>query len=172
MAVFRIDWHDFCFSLSEDCFSPNEDLLMNTLSMKKAQQGFTLIELMIVVAIIGILASIAIPAYQTYTAKAKFTEVVLASAGVKLAVDLCAQNSAAVDPLAAGECESDPAVMAQVAQATLAGGKVASVTFAGNLITATGQAPAPAETATLTGTFANGKINWVADGTCLAAGHC
>lgn len=61
-------------------------------SMKKVQQGFTLIELMIVVAIIGILAAIAIPAYQNYLKKSKFTEVIQASAGLKVAVETCAQD--------------------------------------------------------------------------------
>jgi type IV pilus assembly protein PilA len=67
---------------------------MNNLQhMKKsAQQGFTLIELMIVVAIIGILASIALPAYKTYTDRAKFTEVVLAATPAKTAVDICIQT--------------------------------------------------------------------------------
>jgi type IV pilus assembly protein PilA len=60
--------------------------------MRKIQQGFTLIELMIVVAIIGILAAIAIPNYQQYTRKAKFTEVIQATGPMKLAVDLCFQD--------------------------------------------------------------------------------
>ena len=51
--------------------------------MKRVQQGFTLIELMIVVAIIGILAAVALPAYQDYTVRAKLSEVVLAASGLK-----------------------------------------------------------------------------------------
>jgi type IV pilus assembly protein PilA len=54
--------------------------------MKRAQQGFTLIELMIVVAIIGILAAIALPAYQDYTIRAKMSEVVLAASACRTTV--------------------------------------------------------------------------------------
>ena len=53
------------------------------IQMKRVQQGFTLIELMIVVAIIGILAAIALPAYQDYTVRAKVSEMMLAASGMK-----------------------------------------------------------------------------------------
>jgi type IV pilus assembly protein PilA len=59
---------------------------------KSLQKGFTLIELMIVVAIIGILAAVALPAYQDYTAKARYSEVISVADGYKTAVSMCIQN--------------------------------------------------------------------------------
>ena len=72
--------------------------------MKKYQQGFTLIELMIVVAIIGILAAIAIPAYQDYTVRAKVSEAVVAASAAKAAVSEFAvsQNALPTTAAAAG----------------------------------------------------------------------
>lgn len=60
----------------------------------KKQSGFTLIELMIVVAIVAILAAVALPAYQNYTKKAKMTELVSATGAIKTQAEVCVQTGA------------------------------------------------------------------------------
>ncbi len=64
--------------------------------MKRVQQGFTLIELMIVVAIIGILAAVALPAYQDYTVRAKTSELILAASSAKNSISEYAQVNSAM----------------------------------------------------------------------------
>jgi len=70
--------------------------------MKSIQKGFTLIELMIVVAIIGILAAVALPAYQDYTIRAKMSEVVLAASGLKTTITEKIQSDGTVGSAGAG----------------------------------------------------------------------
>ena len=87
-------------------------------SMQKVQQGFTLIELMIVVAIIGILAAVALPAYQDYTKKAKMSEVILAASGCRTAITEAYQTSTASAAPAAGGwgCESSVSTSKYIAK--------------------------------------------------------
>jgi type IV pilus assembly protein PilA len=75
---------------------------MKTEMMKRNQQGFTLIELMIVVAIIGILAAIALPAYQDYTARAKVSEIVLGASQCRTLITEASQTGFAANATANG----------------------------------------------------------------------
>ena len=130
---------------------------MKNMSIQKAQQGFTLIELMIVIAIIGILASVALPAYQNYTKKAKFSEVVIGTAGLKTAVELCAQDLATVTGCTDGQSGSGWTITAVGAS-----GRIASIATTNGSIVATAAVGngLNGETYTLTPTFANGKVTW------------
>jgi type IV pilus assembly protein PilA len=76
------------------------------LSMKAVQKGFTLIELMIVVAIIGILAAVALPAYQDYTARAKMSEAILAASACRTSVTEAAQSAPSLPAGGNWGCES------------------------------------------------------------------
>jgi len=138
--------------------------------MKKVQQGFTLIELMIVVAIIGILAAVALPAYQDYIAKSSFAETPIAATGVKRAIEVCAQINGALT-----NCNTDNTVVKLLAGAA-SGDLVDTVAIAASgAITATaisGKKGLGGETYILTPTLTNGAVSWELSGTCEGKGWC
>jgi len=137
---------------------------------KRTQSGFTLIELMIVVAIVGILASVALPAYQNYTLKAEFTETKVSIGPVKTAVEVCVQT---LGLTAAGNCDEDTngvpkdvTAASEIVGTALTGtapGAAAGAAGQTFIITATAPTSSPntEKTFALTGTLqANGRIIW------------
>jgi type IV pilus assembly protein PilA len=136
-------------------FSTTGDFIMN-----KMQKGFTLIELMIVVAIIGILAAVAIPQYQDYVTKAKLSKVPVAVESLKVAIGLFAQENAGVGTIPADGWTSLGLTGAPVATTEVSG---ISVTAATGAIVATMQgigAGYNGTTATFTPTVNATAINW------------
>src|SRR5690606_23094146 len=129
-------------------------------------QGFTLIELMIVIAIIGILGTIALPVYQTYTQRAAFAEVVLATTPYKSAFEVAAQTSRIT---ALADADAGANGIPADAGAT---GRVVSVTMADGVITATGATEVGGYTYVLTPDGIAAPIQWDVSGTCIGAGVC
>jgi type IV pilus assembly protein PilA len=134
------------------------------LMKRQLQKGFTLIELMIVVAIIGILAAVALPAYQDYTIRAKLSEVLLAGSAGKVPVAEFFQNRGVMPPNGASAGVQNNAT-----------GKVASVLYSKTsdtvgVITVTVASGVHTDVDgktvayTGTGTTATGIINWVCGG--------
>jgi len=119
--------------------------------MRRIQKGFTLIELMIVVAIIGILAAVALPAYQDYTIRARVSELVLAASGYKTSVAEKAQND--------GSLTSSGVGLTVTASGKVTGGSVSD----GGTIKVAGSATTvgTAVTIVLTPSLASdGKVIW------------
>ncbi|MDO6499699.1 pilin [Photobacterium sanguinicancri] len=133
--------------------------------MKKMQKGFTLIELMIVVAIIGILSAFAVPAYQNYTMKAHASEMLSASSAIKTAVGICALDGGDLTTCDSGSNGIPAAQNFTGFGVAAAGGTVTATVAAGGK-----GSLAAAETVVLTPTLSANGVTWAV--TCSGADWC
>ena len=131
----------------------------------RRHSGFTLIELMIVVAIIGILAAVAMPAYQTYSQRSRFSEVILAITPFKTALGIAIQ-SGRITALAGADSGTNG-----IPPALGASGWLASALVDEGIIIATGTADVDNHTYTLTPSLTP-PVQWTEAGTCVDVGLC
>ncbi|MDT8427735.1 MAG: prepilin-type N-terminal cleavage/methylation domain-containing protein [Pseudomonadales bacterium] len=132
----------------------------------ESQSGFTLIELIIVVGIIAILASVAFPAYQTYTQRTRFSEVILATAPYKIALEIVIQ-SGKVNSLTGLDAGTNGIPVGAIASSTWL--DLATVTD--GVIIATGNAGVDNHTYTLTPSLIV-PVQWQRGGSCVNAAIC
>ncbi|MCQ9421998.1 prepilin-type N-terminal cleavage/methylation domain-containing protein [Pseudomonas sp. LJDD11] len=136
-----------------------------------AQKGFTLIELMIVVAIVGILAAVAIPSYQNYTRKAAYTEVLAAMASVKTGVGIClTQTGVLANCDTAAEAGVVLPVNAGAVNSVVINANTAAIFATPNAV----RGLTAADTCTLTPTIVqggNGVVTWEYSGQCVTLGY-
>jgi type IV pilus assembly protein PilA len=134
------------------------------MNIQKKQQGFTLIELMIVIAIVGILAAIALPAYQDYTVRAKVTEAMvnLAESKTTIAEFYSANNRMPLNSTVAGiNTNPDTDIVASITYTSAGGLPIMTASVKGLVIPGDGTA-AGRHTFQLSGTTASGnRIIWV-----------
>ncbi len=138
--------------------------------MQRIQKGFTLIELMIVVAIIGILAAVAIPAYQDYIKKAKFQDIISSASSLESAISVCMNENAGVATL----CDTAEKIGVGTITPSKEAGTALAITALTAAVTATALASAGSYTYLNTPTLAAGAsaMTWTQTGSCLAAKVC
>ena len=135
-------------------------------NIKQPSKGFTLLELMFVVAIVALLVAAAVPAYLDYSKSAKFTEVVRATVPYRLAIEQVVSTASCADPMTLdvldnGFCGIPAAITSPI-------GRVASVTVENGIVTATGISSLDDSTFVLIPNGVTPPVQWTIQGSCIS----